>query len=103
MRYLWQYNEGVKSLAAYEHLKTFVDNTLHKSRASVIFFLDDMTVDGFLVKDHKTGKGGSHGIWKPSPNFPCEEAYINEMAMKMVKAAGNILNVTFVPKQNPVN
>ena len=103
MRYVWENaDEGVKSVAAHQHLATLIDETLHKSRASVIFFLDDMTEDGILVKDEKTGKGGAHGVWKPSPDFPCEEAYMREMAMRLVKVAEAILNVTFTPKQTPV-
>jgi hypothetical protein len=104
MKYVWDNaDEGVISNDAWMHLKTLVDETLHKSRASVIFFLDAMTEDGFLVKSSKTGKGGHHGVWKPSPDFPCEEAYMREMAMRMVKSAEAILNVTFMVKQSPVD
>jgi len=103
MKYVWaNADEGVISNDAWQHLHTLIDETLHKSRASVIFFLDAMTKDGFLVKTGKTGKGGSHGIWKPSPDVPCEEAYMREMAMMMVKSAEDILNVTFMVKQNLV-
>ena len=103
MRYVWDNaDEGVISRTAHLHLHTLTDETLHKSRASVIFFLKDMTDDGFLVDKEKTGKGGKHSVWSPSPDFPCEEAYMREMAMRMVKAAGDILNVIFIPKQTPV-
>jgi len=88
MQYIWANGEGVTSHDAHIHLITRVDESIHRSRTSVIFFLDDMVEDGFLVKGLTIGKGGTHGIWKPSPDFPCEEAYIREMAMRMVKAAG---------------
>ena len=103
MRYVWENaDEGVISRTAHEHLHTLIDETLHKSRASVIFFLNDMTEDGFLVDTEQLGKGGAHSVWTPSPDFPCEDAYMREMAMRLVKVAGDILNVTFVPKQKPV-
>ena len=103
MRYVWDNaDEGVISRTAHLHLHTLTDETLHKSRASVIFFLKDMTADGFLVDKEKTGKGGKHSVWFPSPAFPCEVSYIQEMAMRMVKAAEGILNVTFMVKQTPV-
>ena len=103
MKYVWDNaEEGVISHDAWMHLKTLVDETLHKSRASVIFFLDEMTEDGFLVKSSKTGKGGHHGVWKPSPDVPGEESYMREMAMKLKDIAGEILNVEFVVKQKPV-
>jgi hypothetical protein len=103
MRYVWaNADEGVISNDAWQHLHTLIDKNLHKSRASVIFFLDDMTKDGFLVKTGKTGKGGSRGVWKPNPNVPCEEAFMKEWAMRLKDIAGNILNVTFEVKQKPV-
>jgi len=103
MRYVWDNaEEGVISNDAWQHLIGLADESVHRSRASVIFFLDDMKDEGFLVKYDKTGKGGKRGVWKPSPDAPCEKAFINEMAMRLVKAAGEILNVTFVTKQDPV-
>ena len=103
MRYVWDNaDEGVISKDAWQHLHTLADEKLHMSRASVIFFLKDMTKDGFLVDNEKTGKGGKHSVWFPSPDFPCEEAYMREMAIRLKDVAGEILNVTFVPKQDPV-
>jgi len=103
IRYVWaNADEGVISRYAHLHLHTLADEKLHKSRASVIFFLRDMTNEGFLVDKEKPGQGGYHSVWTPSPDFPCEEAYMKEMAMRLVKVAGDILNVTFVPRQNPV-
>ncbi len=103
MRFVWaNADEGVISRYAHLHLHTLADEDQHKSRASVIFFLKDMTEDGFLVDKEKTGKGGAHSVWTPSPDFPCEEAYMREMAMRLVKVAGDILNVEFTVKQKPV-
>ena len=72
------------------------------SRASVIFFLNDMVDDGILRYVSKTGKGGHHRVYYPHQNIPCEESYKQEMAMRLVKVAGDLVNVTFVMKQNPV-
>jgi len=103
MKYVWDNaDEGVISNDAHLYLHTLTDETLHKSRASVIFFLDAMTENGFLEKELRTAKGGKRGVWKPSPDFPCEDAYMREMAMILVKEAGDILNVTFMVKQTPV-
>ena len=100
IRHVWaNADEGVISRTAHEYLHTLADETLHKSRASVIFFLRDMTNEGFLVDKEKPGQGGYHSVWTPSPDFPCEEAYMREMAMRMVKSAEAILNVTFMVKQ----
>ena len=101
MRYVWEHEEGVISRDAHQHLIGLADEKVHRSRASVIFFLKDMAKRGFLLEIGKLGQGGGL-VWFPSPDFPCEEAYMREMAMQMVKAAGDILNVTFMVKQTPV-
>ena len=103
MRNVWaNADEGIISNNAHQHLISLSDKSVHRSRASVIFFLQAMTEDEFLVEVKKLGKGGTRGVWKPSPDFPCEEAFMREMAMRMVKTAEDILNVEFVVKQKPV-
>jgi len=103
MRFVWaNADEGVKSYDAWQHLISLVDDSIHRSRASVIFFLQAMTRDGFLVDNERPGQGGYHSVWTPSPDVPCEESYMQTMAMQMVKVAGEILNVTFEIKQTPV-
>ena len=51
----------------------------------------------------KTGKGGHHRVYYPHKDVPCEESFKQKMAMHLVKVAGELLNVTFVVKQNPVS
>ena len=44
------------------------DSGFKKSRASVIFFLQDMHEKGWLEKGERTGKGGHHEVyWKAAP------------------------------------
>lgn len=103
MRQVWDNaDEGVISNDAHQHLISLSDKKVHRSRASVIFFLQAMTKEGFLVEEKKLGKGGTHGVWRPSPDFPCEVSYMQERAMRMVKAAEGILNVEFEVRQKPV-
>ncbi len=40
------------------------DEELHRSRTSVIFFLQDLVEDGLLTKTEGTGKGGAHEIYQ---------------------------------------
>ena len=39
-----------------------------KSRASVIFFLNDLVEDGILTYEERTGKGGHHRVYFPNMN-----------------------------------
>ena len=41
------------------------DSELRKSRASVIFSLNDMVDDGILEYEEETGKGGYHRVYYP--------------------------------------
>jgi len=103
MRFVWtNADEGVKSYDAWQHLISLADEKVHRSRASVIFFLQAMTRDGFLVDNERPGQGGYHSVWTPSPDVPCEESYMKEMAFRLRDIAGEILNVTFEIKQKPV-
>jgi predicted transcriptional regulator len=69
MEHLWMLNEGdrvgMTSGQAYEFLKDHPDS---KSRAAVIFFLNDMVEDGILTYEEETGKGGYHRVYYPKMN-----------------------------------
>ena len=66
---LWELNKGngervgVNSGSAHKWL---LDKPEKKSRASVIFFLNDMVAAGILDFKERTGKGGYHRIYYPT-------------------------------------
>jgi len=66
LEHIWELNNpsrtGITSGPAYEFLKEHPDN---KSRASVIFFLNDMVEEGVLEYEERTGKGGYHRVYYP--------------------------------------
>ena len=80
MRYVWEVGE-TDSRRAHEYLQ----GTEHgKSRAAVIFFLNDMVEEGFLSYDEKTGKGGYKGIWSPHPSALDEGAFRQRVAERVL-------------------
>jgi predicted transcriptional regulator len=66
LEHIWDLNGGgrvgVTSGQAHEFLQGHPDS---KSRASVIFFLNDMVEEGILDYEEKTGKGGYHRVYYP--------------------------------------
>ena len=66
LEHIWGLNKyekvGIGSGRAHEFIQTTEDK---KSRASVIFFLNDMVDEGILGFDDRTGKGGHHRIYWP--------------------------------------
>ncbi len=66
LEHIWELNNfsrvGVTSGQAHEFLKDHPDS---KSRASVIFFLNDMVDEGVLNYEERTGKGGYHRVYYP--------------------------------------
>jgi predicted transcriptional regulator len=69
MEHIWKLNNpertGITSGQAYEFLKDHPDS---KSRASVIFFLNDMVEEGVLTYEEESGKGGYHRVYYPKMN-----------------------------------
>ncbi|MDH5743501.1 MAG: BlaI/MecI/CopY family transcriptional regulator [Candidatus Aminicenantes bacterium] len=69
MEHIWELNNperaGITSGPAYEFLKDHPDS---KSRAAVIFFLNDMVEEGVLECEERTGKGGYHRVYYPKMN-----------------------------------
>jgi predicted transcriptional regulator len=69
MEHIWKINNpertGITSGQAFEFLKDHPDS---KSRASVIFFLNDMVEEGVLSYEERSGKGGYHRIYYQKMN-----------------------------------
>lgn len=51
------------------------------SRASVIFFLDDMVEEGVLEYETETGKGGHHRVYFPAMMPKQFESYVTKVIM----------------------
>ena len=66
MERIWELNDsgrvGVSSGQAHGYLLGYPDS---RSRASVIFFLNDMVEEGVLEYEEKSGKGGYHRVYYP--------------------------------------
>jgi predicted transcriptional regulator len=69
MEHIWKINNpgrvGITSGQAYNYLQDKPDS---KSRASVIFFLNDMVEEGVLDYEEESGKGGYHRVYYPKMN-----------------------------------
>jgi len=72
LEHLWGLNSqartGLTSSQAYTFLWQTSDRELRKSRASVIFSLNDMVDDGILEYEEESGKGGYHRVYYPKMN-----------------------------------
>jgi predicted transcriptional regulator len=66
MEHIWKLNNpertGITSGQAYEFLMGHPDS---KSRASYIFFMNELVEEGVLEYEEKTGKGGHHKVYYP--------------------------------------
>jgi len=67
IRYVWAVGEeGVNSGKAWVHVsKVLMEQDRSISRASIIFFLNDMVDKGVLTFRSKSGKGGHHRVCFP--------------------------------------
>jgi predicted transcriptional regulator len=80
MRFVWSRGEA-DSRSGWEHLQ----GTEHgMSRASVIFFFNDMVDEGFLVFREETGKGGYHRVYVPAPGVLDEETFRQRVAERVL-------------------
>ena len=72
LEHIWGLNSetrtGITSGQAYTFLWQTSDRELRKSRASVIFSLNDMVDDGILEYEERSGKGGYHRVYYPKMN-----------------------------------
>ena len=68
MKCLWERGEeGTPSGKAWVEVnKTLLEMGTSKSRASIIFFLQDMVDQGILKYWERSGKGGYHRVYTPS-------------------------------------
>ena len=66
LEHIWELNNpgrtGITSGQAHQFLQQNNDPEIRKSRAAVIFFLNDMVDDGILDYEEKSGKGGYTGF-----------------------------------------
>ena len=80
LKHFWNTNTSLTSREAYNHLKQKgIKTDLNKrntvSRASIIYFLDDLITDGILTYTEKTGKGGYHRIYSLAPIAETEDKF----------------------------
>ena len=88
LEHIWELNEsekvGVNSSRAHEYLLTTSEK---KSRASVIFFLNDLVDEGILDYEERTGKGGHHRVYYPKMDRDEFANYVtNTITAKLSKA-----------------
>jgi len=80
MRVVWGSSEGVNSRTVHNKVNQVLkDETI--SRASVIFFLEDMREMGVLRGEERTGKGGYHWVYFPALD---EDGFKKFVAKKMI-------------------
>jgi predicted transcriptional regulator len=86
MEYIWEMNEsertGITSGQLYEWLQDHPDK---KSRASVIFFMNDMVDEGIMEYEEESGKGGYHRIYYPKMNREQFGQYVVDTFTKKLK------------------
>lgn len=65
LRHVWESEEGLTTAPVWRHVnKVLSEKGESRSRASIIFFLDDMVEEGVLEYEVTTGKGGHYRIYK---------------------------------------
>ena len=69
LEWLWELNKNPRKGATSSQAHLFLQNTSErKSRAAVIFFLNDLVEDQILTYEERTGKGGHHRVYFPKMN-----------------------------------
>ena len=83
LEHLWDLNKkertGFNSGEAHRFL---LGSPEKKSRASVIFFLNDMVDDDILDYEERTGKGGHHRVYYPKMNRDEFALFVTERITK---------------------
>ncbi len=86
LEHLWDLNGqsrvGLNSSQAHKYL---MDKPEKKSRASVIFFLNDMVDEGILDYEEKTGKGGYHRVYYPNMNRKEFAKHVSDLINEKLK------------------
>lgn len=89
MQYLWslEEEEGAGSGKCWEATNLMLEKSGKSiSRASIIFFLNQMVDEGVLKYVERTGKGGHHRIYTPAFDEPGLKEYIaNKIISKLFK------------------
>jgi predicted transcriptional regulator len=75
LRVIWESPVGLNSRAVWIRVNEEI-KPMTISRASIIFFLNDMVEMGVLRGDKRTGKGGYQGIYSPALNESEYKIYI---------------------------
>jgi hypothetical protein len=95
LEWIWELNEnqrkGVTSGKAHQYL---LETTESKSRASVIFFLNDLVEEEILTYEERTGKGGHHRVYFPKMN---REEFSNYVVSSI-----NVKLATIFPKSEAI-
>jgi predicted transcriptional regulator len=69
LEYIWELNENQRKGVTSGQAHLYLQNTSEsKSRASVIFFLNDLVEEAILTYEERTGKGGYHRVYFPKMN-----------------------------------
>jgi hypothetical protein len=88
LEWIWELNKnqrtGVNSAKAHQYL---LGTSESKSRASVIFFLNDLVEEGILTYEEKTGKGGHHRVYYPNMN---KEEFSNYVVNSINEKLANV-------------
>ncbi|MGD2142343.1 MAG: BlaI/MecI/CopY family transcriptional regulator [Candidatus Bathyarchaeota archaeon] len=86
MEWIWELNEtervGVNSGQAHMYLQSTPES---KSRASVIFFLNDLVEEGVLSYEERTGKGGHHRVYYPKMTREEYSNYVVETIIRKLR------------------
>ncbi len=85
LRALWERGGmGIISREAWVQVnKVLIEQGKSISRASIIFFLDDMIEDGFATYTSKSGKGGYHRVYAPVQKNKAE--FLEEVSKRIVE------------------
>lgn len=86
MEHIWDLNGntrvGLNSGQAWKYLQ---EKPEKRSRASIIFFLNDMVEEGILDYEEKTGKGGYHRVYYPKMDRAEFAEHVYELINEKVK------------------
>ena len=89
MEHIWEVNSetrtGTTSGQAHEHLHETGNEDLMMSRASVIFFFNDMVEEGVLEVEEVSGRGGYHGVYYPKMTRDEFGQYVVDAIMEKLK------------------
>ena len=82
LRHVWESKEGLTTAPVWRHVNEVLsEKRQSRSRASILFFLDDMVEEGVLDYEVTTGKGGRFRKYKTKLN---EREYRKHMLRKVI-------------------